>query len=50
MVAKSNAFANHMYMKLNGIGAKMGKPNWYVRNVAKKTLFIDYDFSKKNNH
>ena len=25
-----------MYMKLNGIGAEMGKPNWYVRNVAKR--------------
>ena len=23
-------------MKLNGIGAEMGKPNWYVRNVAKR--------------
>lgn len=21
---------------MNGIGAEMGKPNWYVRNVAKR--------------
>ena len=31
-----NASANHIFMKSNGIGAEMGKPNWYVRNVAKR--------------
>ena len=36
MVAKSNASANHTYMKSNGICAEMGKPNWYVRNVGKE--------------
>lgn len=36
MDAKSSVSANHIFMKSNGIGAEMGKPNWYVRNVAKR--------------
>lgn len=36
MVAKSSVSANRTFTKFNGIGAEMGKPNWYVRNVAKR--------------
>lgn len=36
MAVRLNVSANHIFMKSNGIGAEMGKPNWYVRNVAKR--------------
>lgn len=36
MAAKSNVSANHTYMKSNGIGAEMVKPNWYARNAEKE--------------
>ena len=36
MDAKSSVSANRTFTKFNGIGAEMGKPNWYVRNVVKR--------------
>ena len=36
MDAKSSVSANRTFTKFNGIGAEMGKLNWYVRNVAKR--------------
>lgn len=40
MVVRSNAFVNHTYMKSNGIGAEMGKLNWYVRNAVKRKHYL----------
>jgi NTP pyrophosphatase (non-canonical NTP hydrolase) len=36
VAVKSSVSANHTFTKFNGIGVEMGKPNWYVRNVAKR--------------
>lgn len=36
MVVRLNAFANHMYTKLNGIGKMTEKLFWYARNAAKR--------------
>ena len=36
MDTKSNVSANRTFTKFNGIGAEMGKLNWYVRNVEKR--------------
>lgn len=50
MAVKSSVSANHTYMKSNGIGAEMGKPNWYVRNVVKRKRCLLTTISPKNNH